>query len=83
MYKTLIICLAFFVLASVVKAADQLLYFEAQGIAGYSSQVRKPIYYSMNPDAEMQKPSMGFDYLSGFPVIPENWPPLLSRVASH
>ena len=44
-------------------AADHLLYFEAQGVAGYSSEVRRPIYYSQNPDAEMQKPSVGFDYL--------------------
>jgi hypothetical protein len=68
MFKTLIICLclAFFVLTSVANAADHLLYFEAQGIAGYSSQIRKPIYYSMNPDAEMQKPSIGFDYLQRF-----------------
>ena len=43
--------------------ADYLLYFEAQGVAGYSSEVRRPIYYSQNPDAEMQKPSVGFDYL--------------------
>ncbi len=43
--------------------ADHLLYFEAQGVAGYSSEVRRPIFYSQNPDAEMQKPSVGFDYL--------------------
>jgi hypothetical protein len=49
-----------------VQAADHLLYFEAQGIAGYSSEVKKPIYYSMNPDAEMQKPSLGFDYIQRF-----------------
>ncbi len=48
------------------QAADHLLYFEAQGIAGYSSELQKPIYYSMNPDAEMQKPSLGFDYLKRF-----------------
>jgi hypothetical protein len=49
-----------------VQAADHLLYFEAQGIAGYSSEVKKPIYYSMNPDAEMQKPGLGFDYIQRF-----------------
>jgi hypothetical protein len=47
-------------------ATDHLLYFEAQGVAGYSSEVRRPIYYSQNPDAEMQKPSVGFDYLQRF-----------------
>lgn len=50
-------------LATLPAGADHLLYFEAQGIAGYSSEVRRPIYYSQNPDAEMQKPSLGFDYL--------------------
>ncbi len=43
--------------------ADYLLFFEAQGVAGYSTEVKRPIYYSQNPDAEMQKPSVGFDYL--------------------
>jgi hypothetical protein len=48
------------------RADDHLLYFEAQGIYGYSSEFNKPIYYSMNPDAEMQKPSLGFDYVQRF-----------------
>lgn len=48
------------------QAADHLLYFEAQGIAGYSSEIKKGIFYSMNPDAEMQKPSLGFDYIKRF-----------------
>lgn len=43
--------------------ADHLLFFEAQGVAGYSTEARRPIYYTQNPDAEMQKPSVGFDYL--------------------
>jgi len=64
MYKTFITCLVFLSFTGVIAcASDQLLFFEAQGIAGYSSQLRKPIYYSMNPDAEMQKPSVGFDYI--------------------
>lgn len=73
MYKALVICSAFLCLASPVKAADQLLYFEAQGIVGYSSQLKKPIYYSMNPDAEMQKPSLGFDYLKRFSGESGDW----------
>ncbi len=60
------ICVSLLFLASTGQAADHLLYFEAQGIAGYSSELRKPIYYSMNPDAEMQKSSVGFDYLKRF-----------------
>jgi hypothetical protein len=58
--------LALFILTCSAWASDHLLYFEAQGIAGYSSEIRKPIYNSMNPDAEMQKPSLGFDYLQKF-----------------
>ena len=63
MYKTLLVCLFLLCLTDRVQAADYLLYFEAQGIAGYSFEVKKPIYYSMNPDAEMQKPGLGFDYI--------------------
>lgn len=54
-------------------AGDQLLYFEAQGVGGYSSELRKPIYYSQNPDAEMQKPSVGFDYLKKFSGDSGDW----------
>ncbi len=45
---------------------SHLLYFEAQGIAGYSSEIHKGIFYSQNPDAERQKPSVGFDYIKRF-----------------
>ncbi len=45
---------------------SQLLYVEAQAVGGYSWLLGKPIYYSMNPDAEMQKPSIGFDLLRRF-----------------
>ena len=55
------------------QAADHLLYFEAQGIAGYSSELKKAIYYSQNPDAEMQKPSLGFDYLQRFSGESGDW----------
>ena len=55
------------------QASDHLLYFEAQGIGGYSSEIRKPIYYSMNPDAEMQKSSVGFDYLQRFSGESGDW----------
>ena len=53
-------------MAGVAQAAGHLLYFEAQGIFGYSSGLNRAIYYSMNPDAEMQKPSLGFDYIKRF-----------------
>lgn len=52
---------------------SHLLFFEAQGIAGYSSLQSKAIYYSMNPDAEMQKPSLGFDYLHRFAGESGDW----------
>lgn len=64
--KTTTAGIAFIVLlfaAGATQAADHLLFLEAQGIAGYSTRLSKPIYYSMNPDAEMQKPTIGFDYL--------------------
>jgi hypothetical protein len=73
MYKTLLVCLSLLCLPEVVQAADHLLYFEAQGIAGYSSEVKKPIYYSMNPDAEMQKPGLGFDYIQRFSSESGDW----------
>jgi hypothetical protein len=53
-------------LVDMAKATDDLLYVEAQGIAGYSSDLNKAIFYSQNPDAEMQKPSLGFDYIKRF-----------------
>jgi len=60
-------------LAETGQAADHLLYFEAQGIAGYSSELGKGIFYSQNPDAEMQKPSLGFDYLKRFSGESGDW----------
>jgi hypothetical protein len=58
--------LAALIAAAPAAADDHLLFLEGQGVAGYSSEERRPIYYSMNPDAEMQKPSLGFDYLQRF-----------------
>ncbi len=52
--------------ATPVFGDSQLLYFEAQGVAGYTSLRNTAIYYSMNADAEMQKPGIGFDYLRRF-----------------
>ena len=73
MYRILIICVCLLCLTRVAHAADHLLYFEAQGIAGYSSALKEPVYYSMNPDAEMQKPSLGFDYLKRFSGESGDW----------
>ena len=63
MCRVRIIALSLFFLTGTAQAADHLLYFEAQGVAGYSAELKKTVYYSMNPDAEMQKPSLGFDFL--------------------
>lgn len=52
---------------------SHLLYFEAQGIAGYSTRQDKAVYSSMNPDAEMQKPGIGFDYLHRFSGEAGDW----------
>jgi hypothetical protein len=66
MSKGLFICLLLLGLASMAQAEGHLLYFEAQGIAGYSSGTKNAIFYSQNSDAEMQKPSIGFDYIKRF-----------------
>jgi hypothetical protein len=73
MCRAFALCSALLLLAVTARAADHLLYFEAQGIAGYSTEARKPIYYSQNPDAEMQKPSVGFDYLQRFSGESGDW----------
>ncbi len=66
MFRIVVICLSLLCLVIRAQASDHLLYFEAQGIAGYSSELNKAIFYSQNPDAEMQKPSLGFDYIQRF-----------------
>jgi hypothetical protein len=68
MYKVLIIPVIVCILLqiSAAEASDHLLYLEGQGVLGYSSALGKTIPYSMNPEAEMQKPSLGFDYLQRF-----------------
>ncbi|MBF0203308.1 MAG: hypothetical protein HQK67_03115 [Desulfamplus sp.] len=47
-------------------ASDNLLFFEAQGISGYSSQEDKVIWHSKTSEDVMQKPSIGFDYIRKF-----------------
>jgi len=67
MFRSLVFCLSLLSLTGLARAeGGHLLYFEAQGIAGYSSEIKKGIFYSQNPDAEMQKPSIGFDYIKRF-----------------
>ena len=52
--------------AGVLYPANYLFFFEAQGIAGYSSAWQKAVFYSMGQWEAMQKPSLGFDYLQRF-----------------
>jgi hypothetical protein len=66
MFKVLFTCCCFLALTQAADASDHLLYFEAQGVLGYSSAQHETVPYSMNPEAEMQKPSIGFDYLRRF-----------------
>ena len=61
MSRVIAACIA--ALAAGMAHADHLLYVEAQQVAGYSSEVARLILFSQNPDAEMQKTSVGFDYL--------------------
>ncbi|MDO9264887.1 MAG: hypothetical protein Q7U02_13045, partial [Desulfosalsimonadaceae bacterium] len=66
-YKFIISALAgVFFMAGSALAADYLLYLEAQGVAGYSSQTDDVGYYSHMPEETMQKPSLGFDFLKRF-----------------
>jgi hypothetical protein len=63
MYKTLICCGFLLLAAQSARASDHLLYLEAQEIFGYASSLGKTVSYSINPQSEMQQPSLGFDYL--------------------
>ena len=53
-------------------AAD-LLYFEAQGIAGWSSAENKAVYHSASKHDVMQKNSIGFDGLRKFSRQSGDW----------
>lgn len=47
-------------------ASSYLLYLEAQGVLGYSTERERAIFYSLSQQEAMQKPSLGFDYLQRF-----------------
>jgi hypothetical protein len=51
------------VCAAGASAQSHLLYFELQGVAGYSTAEKKAIYHSLSADDIMQKTSLGFDYV--------------------
>jgi hypothetical protein len=46
-----------------LSAQSYLLYFEAQGVGGWSSAAGKFVTFSMSRDEVMQKPGLGFDYV--------------------
>jgi hypothetical protein len=54
---------AFLLMAGPASAKSSLFYLEAQGVAGYTTEQEKAIYYSMSQEDAMQKPSLGFEYL--------------------
>jgi hypothetical protein len=64
MFKKLWFAGSFFMLlSSFALAKSYLFYLEAQGVAGYSSALKKGILYSLSQEDAMQKPSLGFDYI--------------------
>ncbi len=58
--------IALLMASHLASAKSYLFYLEAQGVAGYSTEQEKAIYYSMSQEDAMQKPSLGFDYLQKF-----------------
>ncbi|MDR1124119.1 MAG: hypothetical protein LBL61_05985 [Elusimicrobiota bacterium] len=66
MKHPLFILLSVVFAASYANAADSLLYFEAQGIAGYSSADSGAVYHSGHKYDAMQKNGIGFDYIKKF-----------------
>lgn len=51
------------VLTAAASGQSHLLYFELQGVAGYSTGEDRVIFHSHSSDEVMQKPGLGFDYL--------------------
>jgi len=57
---------SFLLMTAYSYASSYLLFLEAQGVIGYSSQPDKAIWYSKTEEDVMQKPSLGFDYIQKF-----------------
>ena len=66
MKRVLLILLSAVFCVSSVKAADSLLFFEAQGVAGHSSMNDGAVYHSGHKHDAMQKNGVGFDYIKKF-----------------
>ncbi|MDD8027601.1 MAG: hypothetical protein PHI34_13955 [Acidobacteriota bacterium] len=65
-FAALLAAAVFLAAASPLLASKALLYFEVQGVGGYSSAAKKAIFYSSSAMDAMQKPSLGFDYVQRF-----------------
>ena len=48
------------------RPANYLFFLEAQAIAGYSSALKKAVFFSLSQQEVMQKPGLGFDYVQRF-----------------
>ncbi len=64
--KFLTVILLVLAFSIALKAQNQLMYIEAQGVIGYRSDTDEVVYYSHHSDHVMQKPSIGFDWLKRF-----------------
>jgi len=64
--RLMVLAITAFFGVSAVNAGDSLLYFEAQGIAGYSSMDGAMAYHSGHKHDAMQKNGIGFDYIRKF-----------------
>ena len=73
MKRSLFVLLSTVFAASVVNAADSLLFFEAQGIAGYSSMEDEMAYHSGHKHDAMQKNGIGVDYIRKFSTEYGDW----------
>lgn len=51
---------------ALLMAGEDLLFLEAQAVAGYSSMEKSAVYHSMSAGEPMQKTSAGFDYIGKF-----------------
>ena len=64
--NTLILLFCGAILPSAACASSSLLYFEAQGLVGYSDNEDSIIFHSAEVDDSMQKSSVGFDFIQRF-----------------
>jgi len=71
--KPSLVLLIITVLWGTLRAENSLFFIEAQEVIGYSNRSDTPIWYSDNQKAEMQKPSLGFDFIHRFSNEYRDW----------